>query len=216
MSLIIFDCDGVLVDSEGIAREVFARALTEAGFAMTAEQAGRQFTGLSLASCQVWIEAHFGRPLPPDFFAALQRATYAEFAKSLKPVEGIEDVLIWLQQKDMPCCVASSGSYEKINFTLSHTGLLRYLAPHIFSAQSVARGKPAPDLFLYACKQMGVAPTEAVVVEDSSPGVAAAVAAGIYVVGFGQDVPACAGVRIESMEALPAVIDHWQRAQGFR
>lgn len=212
MPLIIFDCDGVLVDSETIAREVFARALTDAGFAMTAEEAGQQFTGLSLASCKAWIEAHFGRPLPANFFDTLQRATYAEFAKSLKPVAGIEDALMWLQQKDMACCVASSGSYEKIDFTLSHTGLLGYLKPHIFSAHSVARGKPAPDLFLYACEEMGFEPAAALVVEDSLPGVAAAVAAGMYVVGFGQDVPANAGVRIESMVTLPAVIEAWQRA----
>lgn len=214
-TLIIFDCDGVLVDSEGIAREVFASALTTAGFPMSAEQAGSQFTGLSLASCAQWIASHFGRPLPANFFEQLQAKTYAAFAESLQAVAGVEAVLQELAARGIARCVASSGSYEKINFTLNHTGLLPYLAPYLYSAQSVARGKPAPDLFLYACEQMGFSPDCALVVEDSRPGVEAAVAADIYVVGFGQDVPPELGVRIETMDALPAAILQWQRARGL-
>lgn len=179
--LIIFDCDGVLVDSEPIAARVLAQALTELGFALTAQQALERYTGISMAAVLAQIEAQWGRPLPADFRERLRERDFAAFRAELQPIPGIFEAL---RQLAPPRCVASSGAPQKMRFTLGLTGLLPWFEPHLFSAEMVERGKPAPDLFLYAARQMGAAPGECVVVEDSAAGIQAARAAGMRALGF--------------------------------
>ena len=212
--LLIFDCDGVLVDSEPIASRVLAQVVSEQCFPLTAQQAIERFTGLSLATVLSSIEAQWGRSLPPDFREQLRERDYAAFRAELKPIEGTAAVL---ERLTVARCVASSGVLEKIRLTLGTTGLLHYFEPHLFSAQMVARGKPAPDLFLFAAERMGVAPQDCVVVEDSVAGIQAARAANMVPVGFaggGHAGPgyaqmlreAGAAVVIERMADLPQLL----------
>ena len=179
--LVIFDCDGVLVDSEPIASRVLAEALSELGFPLTAQQAIDRYTGISLGAVLALVEAEWGRRLPADFAALLGERDRAAFAAELQPVSGAAEMLAGL---GLPRCVASSGTIAKIRGNLSRTGLLQYLEPHLFSATMVARGKPAPDLFLHAAAMMAVPPARCVVIEDSLAGVRAARAAGMCVFGF--------------------------------
>ena len=211
--LVIFDCDGVLVDSETIASEVFAAHLSAAGFPCTPQDCRERFTGLSLASCRQLIEKESGRSLPPDFFEHLQWETFARFAESLQPVAGIFDVLHCLQEWQWDFCVASSGSHDKMAMTLKATGLHSYFAGRIFSASEVAAGKPAPDLFLYAGARMGFAASQCIVVEDSLPGVRAAQAASMPVCAFGAhhaaDARLCGSADAQAftcMSELPAIL----------
>lgn len=180
--LVIFDCDGVLVDSEPLANAVLHAELARAGLGLSLEESTALFTGLSLASCLAVIEARLGGPPPEDFLPRLRAGVVERFRKELAPVPGVADVLRGL---DAPRCVASSGSHEKIRFSLSLTGLDGWFGDDdIFSADDVARGKPAPDLFLHAAARKGREPGQCVVVEDSVPGVQAARAAGMRVLGF--------------------------------
>jgi HAD superfamily hydrolase (TIGR01509 family) len=179
--MIIFDCDGVLVDSEPIAAAVAAEALTRAGFAFTPDLVARQFTGMSDADMLAAVEAAAGRQLPPDFAAALLSATNKRLQAELRPMPHAAEMLARL---DRARCVASSSGLERVRLSLEVTGLIAFFAPHLYSASEVARGKPAPDLFLYAAENVGVAPSECVVVEDSESGVAAALAAGMTPIGF--------------------------------
>lgn len=182
--LVIFDCDGVLVDSEPPANRVLAHAIVELGWHMTVDEVTERFKGLSLADCVRIVEEHLGAPVPSDFLARLNERTYAAFEKELRAVPGVERVVAGLH---LPRCVASSGSQEKMRLTLGLTGLLRYFDDHLFSATEVTRGKPAPDLFLHAARTMGAEPSACVVVEDSLPGVQGAVAAGMRVFGFARE-----------------------------
>jgi len=175
-AIVIFDCDGVLVDSEPVANRVFADALHELGFDMTFEDVCREFTGLSMSRCVALIEKRMGRPLPREFVDDVQRRTFDGFRRDLQPVAGVVDAL---DRIDLPACVASSGELEKMRLTLGITGLLPRFEGKLFSAEQVARGKPAPDLFLFAARQMGLPPADCTVVEDSVPGVLAARAAGM-------------------------------------
>lgn len=180
-ALVIFDCDGVLVDSEPLANRILVEMLNEAGFPLTLDQSHRELNGLSLASCWKLIEARFGRPLPPDFETRLQARTFAALAESVEAVPGVRTAIESLR---LPVCVASSGEPEKMRITLGRTGLLPYFEGRMFSAREVARGKPHPDLFLLAAARMGVAPARAVVVEDAVPGVKGARAAGMRVLAY--------------------------------
>lgn len=179
--LVIFDSDGVLVDSELLAAATLAGELTRLGFATTAEACLDLYTGLSMATMMARIEDACGRRLPADFRERLKQLDYAAFRRALRPVPGIEAVL---QGLHTPKCVASSGSLEKLDVTLTATGLMVHFAPNVFSAEQVARGKPAPDLFAFAAQAMGAAPERCVVVEDSEVGIAAARAAGMRAIGF--------------------------------
>ncbi|MFP6759376.1 MAG: HAD family hydrolase [Alphaproteobacteria bacterium] len=180
-SLIIFDCDGVLVDSEPIANRILVEALGGAGYPITLDDAVARFVGRSMAAVVEMVEADLGRPLPDGFVAALQARTFAAFERDLTAMPGVAEVLAEL---DVAVCVASSGSPDKIAHSLSLTGLDRFFDGNLFSAAMVARGKPAPDLFLYAAKEMKVDPGCCLVIEDSVPGVEAARAAGMVVLGF--------------------------------
>jgi HAD superfamily hydrolase (TIGR01509 family) len=178
--LVIFDCDGVLIDSELLALRAVVACLAEYGIAVPEEEILERYTGISTAGMVADIETRFGCALP-DFEARERRRLSALFSGELRAIEGIERVL-----DSLACavCVASSGTPERLRLGLSCVGLYDRLSPYIFSATMVARGKPAPDLFLYAAKQMSVAPSRCLVIEDSLPGVAAAVAAGMTAIGF--------------------------------
>ena len=179
--LIIFDCDGVLVDSEVISCRAHAETLTRHGYPITPEQVLARFLGVSDREARQAIEAELGRELPGDFESQVKQATLQFYAGDLQAIAHVGAAIAAI---GLPKCVASSGTPEKIQHGLTCAGLHDLLAPHIFSASQVKRGKPAPDLFLFAAAQMRAAPARCLVVEDSIPGVTGAVAAGMTVLGF--------------------------------
>ena len=178
--LVIFDCDGVLIDSELLSIRADRECLAECGIELSAEEILDRYTGISFAGMVADIEARHG-PLPADFADRHRRHLWPLFERELRAIPGVAAVLDSLI---CPTCVASSGRPERLKHALSLVGLYDRFHPHIFSAVEVARGKPAPDLFLYAAARMGAAPERCVVIEDSVPGVMAAVAAGMSVIGF--------------------------------
>lgn len=205
--LIIFDCDGVLVDSESIASAVLAEHLASAGHFHTQQECLERFTGLSLDSCRALVEGESGKVLPEDFFVHVQHETFSHFKKKLQPVAGIVDVLEYVCDQRWPCCVASSGSHDKMALTLGKTDLHKYFGSSIFSASEVERGKPAPDLFLHAANALGYLPRHCIVVEDSVPGVRAGLAAGMQVCAFGDQHEKSTNVQIFTrMAELPAIL----------
>lgn len=179
--LTIFDCDGVLVDSETIACRIDAELLTAAGFPYTFEEIRRNFVGVNTRWMCRLIEERHGRSLPEDMHERMLAATLAAFEVELAPVDGVAAAIAELPT---PCCVASSSDTARIRHSLELTGLLEFFDPHLFSTQQVAHPKPAPDIFLFAAEQMGVTPQSCLVIEDSLPGVLAARAAGMTVLGF--------------------------------
>ena len=181
LELVIFDCDGVLVDSERLAVRIDVRVLAELGWILTEQEVVERFMGRTHEYMVSEIEAFLGRPLAPDWEDPFHQLYRDAFAAELQPVEGVVEAL---DRITLPTCVASSGTHEKIRFTLGLTNLYDRFAGRIFSASEVARGKPAPDLFLHAAKRMGVDPAACAVVEDSRYGVEAARAAGMLALGF--------------------------------
>jgi HAD superfamily hydrolase (TIGR01509 family) len=179
--LIIFDCDGVLVDSEVISCRAHAATLNRHGYPITEDQVFDRFLGRSLRQANLEIEAELGRSLPDDFSTQLLDELYRLFATTLEAVPHIHATLDTIAQ---PVCVASSGTHERMRISLGRAGLYDRFAPHIFSATQVRNGKPAPDLFLFAAEQMAMSPKQCLVIEDSAPGIAAARAAGMVVLGF--------------------------------
>jgi HAD superfamily hydrolase (TIGR01509 family) len=179
--VVIFDCNGVLVDSEPLATAVASSEFMRAGFALTPDVIARYFTGRRAADMFNEVEIAAGRKLPPNFAVTVARATIEKFRAELRATRHAAQALSWLRG---PKCVASSSSLERIRVSLETTDLLRYFEPNVFSANEVPQGKPAPDLFLHAAHKMRVLPRECIVVEDSMVGVAAGVAAGMTVVGF--------------------------------
>jgi HAD superfamily hydrolase (TIGR01509 family) len=189
--LVIFDNDGVLVDSEPISNRLLAAYLTELGHPTSYEDSLRDYMGSAMHRVHELVEERSGLRLPADFDDVFHERVFAAFERELKPVAGAVDVLEELAVDGVPYCVASSGSHERIRVGHRTTGLDRWFDDsRIFSAEDVGRGKPAPDLFLYAAERMGVAPDRCVVVEDSPLGVRAAVAAGMDVYGFTAMTPA--------------------------
>ncbi len=179
--LVIFDCDGVLVDSEVISCRAHAETLTRHGYPITPDQVFDRFLGQSMRKATLEIERELGRNLPEDFHTQVYAEIFRLFAVSLEATPHIEEALDGIM---LPACVASSGPPEKISTSLNHVGLYDRFAPHIFSAVQVANGKPAPDLFLFAAEQMQTTPARCLVIEDSVAGVAAGRAAGMTVLGF--------------------------------
>jgi HAD superfamily hydrolase (TIGR01509 family) len=179
--LVIFDCDGVLIDSEALSLPVEATVLAEHGFAITADEIRERYVGHSLASMFADLEKRFARPMPDGFEAMLRQRIEALFEAELAAMEGVAALVDAL---DCRKCVASSSLPARLTHTLSLVGLYEKFAPHIFSSSQVARGKPAPDLFLFAAERMGIAPARCLVIEDSVAGVQAARAAGMTVLGF--------------------------------
>jgi HAD superfamily hydrolase (TIGR01509 family) len=189
--LVIFDNDGVLVDSEPIPNRLLAAYLTELGHPTSYEDSIRDYMGSAMHRIHDLVRERTGQRLPDDFDDVFHARVFAAFERELKPVAGAGDVLEKLVVDGTPYCVASSGSHERIRVGHRTTGLDRWFDEgRIFSSQDVGRGKPAPDLFLYAAERMGVAPERCVVVEDSPLGVQAAVAAGMDVYGFTAMTPA--------------------------
>ncbi len=184
IDLVIFDCDGVLVDSEPLANEELRKALAEQGLDMSFDEVVETFVGLSMNKVVNIAGGKLGHDLPDDFLDRLQVKTFAAFEQDLKPVEGIRDILTQLQDMPQKICVASSGSFEKMDVTLGLTGLKGFFQGNIFSASQVKRGKPYPDLYLYAAEQMDSDPARCLVIEDSLPGVQGAVAAGMDVLAY--------------------------------
>ncbi|HEY4343115.1 MAG TPA: HAD family phosphatase [Parvibaculum sp.] len=186
-SLVIFDCDGVLVDSEPVANRLLVRVLAEDGYDISYEECRRLFVGKTMDAVVAHVEGAIGRPLGDHWPAYIRDETLKAFAAGIDAVPGVEAVLHMLKSRNIPFCVASSGKFEKMRFTLGSSGLLPLVEHVLFSAEQVAHGKPSPDLFLFAAKEMGFAPEACVVIEDSVPGVQAAVAAGMPVLGFAGD-----------------------------
>ena len=209
--LIIFDCDGVLVDSERVANEVFARVLREVcGLEFSLEEMFDTFVGHSKQQCLDKVEAITGAPPPDELERRYREDINQALADSVQAIDGIEAVL---QQVRLPYCVASSGSHEKMRMTLGKTGLFEYFEGNIFSTSEVERGKPHPDIYLHAAASMGFDnPARCLVIEDSPLGVCGAVAAGMQVFGFAQLMSARklrdAGAHkvFERMSDLPALI----------
>jgi HAD superfamily hydrolase (TIGR01509 family) len=207
--LVIFDCDGVLVDSERIAVRVEAEFLAELGWPLSQAEIVERFMGRTTEYMDEAIEAQLGSRLPGDWSDQFQRRYREAFAAELVPVDGVLDAL---DQIAVPTCVASSGSHDKLRFTLGHTGLYERFEGRIFSGYEVANGKPAPDLFLHAAARMGAGPARCAVVEDSLYGVLAARAAGMRVFGYaGGLTPADrlegeATVVFEDMRELPRLL----------
>ncbi len=179
--LIIFDCDGVLIDSELIACRVSATCLAEIGIPITVEEIIERYVGISATAMLADLAARSGMPLPVGFAENVRRCLMRCFESELVAMPGVHPVLSAITS---PICVASSSAPERLRYTLSLVGLLSRFEPHIFSATQVARGKPAPDLFLFAAAQMGVEPRNCLVIEDSVAGVRAAASAGMQVIGF--------------------------------
>jgi HAD superfamily hydrolase (TIGR01509 family) len=212
--VVIFDCNGVLVDGEPIAAAVAAQELVRAGVPITPEIIARYFAGRRPADMFAAVEQATGRKLPPDFATTVASATLRRFRSELRTMPHVAHALTWLRG---PKCVCSSSSLERVRISLEITGLIRFFEPNLFSASDVARGKPAPDLFLCAAAKAGVEPRRCIVVEDSPAGVSAARAAGMTAVGFvgathanpdlgARLLAAGAGTVIADMRALKSTI----------
>jgi len=183
--LVIFDNDGVLVDSEPISNRHLAAYLTELGHPTSYEDSIRDYMGSAMHRIHDLVLERTGRRLPEDFDDVFHARVFAAFERELQPVAGVSGVLEKLAADGVPYCVASSGSHERIRVGHQAAGLDRWFEEgRIFSSEDVGRGKPAPDLFLHAAERMGVEPTRCVVVEDSPLGLQAGVAAGMEVYGF--------------------------------
>jgi HAD superfamily hydrolase (TIGR01509 family) len=214
MGLIIFDCDGVLVDSEIVAHGLLAQMMTDLGHTITTAEAVQKFAGRSLVDTLSLIEADLGRSIPDDLGQRYGRLLLERLRRDLQPIAGVKAAI---EALPYPRCVASSSSLERIRMSLEATGLASLFGANIFSATQVAHGKPAPDLYLFAATKMGVAPKHCVVIEDTAHGVTAGRAAGMKVVGFtgaahatndaAQCLAAAGACRvISSMDDLPATV----------
>jgi HAD superfamily hydrolase (TIGR01509 family) len=207
-ALVIFDCDGVLVDSESISHAVLQSLLAERGVTLTLEATVDRFMGTTMTRCLELVEELTSVP-PEEFLPAFRAATYRAFRSELSPVAGVPELLARLQ---VPYCVASNGPREKMMLTLEKTGLLGRFTGRMFSADDVANPKPAPDLLLHAARRLGAAPENCVVVEDSPVGVRAARAANMSVLGFAAATPAGrllqagAADTFTSMSSLPDLL----------
>lgn len=214
--LIIFDCDGVLVDSEMLSCQCLTDVLASYGIALELAAALELFLGRSTAA----ILQHYavqGRALPDDFLADLKSRVRESFEASLRPIKGVSSLLETLP---IPHCVASSSDIERVSFSLARTGLAPYFDDRVFTSEMVARGKPAPDLFLYTADRMQTAPARTLVIEDSVSGVMAAKAAGMQVWGFsggshyesrnGRGILQAAGAD----RVFDRMADFWREGQG--
>ena len=181
MNLVIFDCDGVLVDTEPVANAVLRDQLAAIGLAMPLETVMRTFVGRSRGDCLEIAERRLGRPLPPGFGEAWDRAFDQALEQETRAIEGIAELL---RDLPLPYCVASNGEPARMRLALRAAGLMPLVEGRLFTASEVARPKPAPDLFLHAARTMGAAPERTAVIEDTVTGVAAGVAAGMRVFAY--------------------------------
>jgi HAD superfamily hydrolase (TIGR01509 family) len=210
--LVIFDCDGVLVDSEPISNGVLARLLTQEGMAMTLAEARRAYQGLMLSEVLARAQESLGHSLPGDWLDRFERERSLAFRRELRPVAGASEAVQAIAAAGIDVCVASQGKLSKIRLSLELTGLDRLFGEDVrFSAYSVAKGKPAPDLFLYAANAMGAPAERCVVVEDTPSGVRGAVAAGMRTLGYAADsderaLRAAGAEIVHSLEELPGLL----------
>lgn len=217
-ALVIFDCDGVLVDSERMQVEIEVAYLAELGLDLGHDEVVRRFMGRSERDMMADVRALLGRPLPDGWHGRLKAAIRHALDTRLTAVPGAPEAIAAVHAAGLQTCVASSGSHERIANSLRTTGLAPLLGERVFSALDVERGKPAPDLFVHAAAAMGVEPAACVVVEDSPYGVAGALAAGMAVIGLdtGMLPPAalgCAHARVSRMADLPAAVERLARGQ---
>lgn len=209
--LTIFDCDGVLVDSELIANRVFCAMLNEAGLDVSLDDMFEKFVGRSMQYCYELIGKMLKRPLPEEFDVQLRQRTFEALKAELKAVRGIVEILDQLDERGLRYCVASSGTHEKMQTTLGITGLLKRFDGRLYSVTEVAHAKPAPDVFLHAAAKNATAPAYCRVVEDSPTGVQAGVAAGMTVFGYAGLTPrqrlieAGAHFVVDDMSELPSL-----------
>lgn len=185
--LIIFDCDGVLVDSETISNELLAKAVTELGWPTTTEQSHQRFRGRSMLSTLEIIREETDLDIPDDWPQAVRQVIRKAVIDTVTPIPGIHGVVETVASAGIPRCVGSSSPPDYLEQVLSRTDLDHHFGADVFSATMVAKGKPAPDLFLFAASQMGHVPQSAVVIEDTVPGVQAGMAAGMRVIGYAGD-----------------------------
>ena len=186
-SLIIFDCDGVLVDTEPVGGRVFAEGAIELGYPASLEECLHTFRGRSMVSAVEIIERRMGLSVPGGWADEMWRRTEEAFAGGVAPIAGVSEVVSHVHAREIPFCLASSGEMPFIHRNLKSAGLFDFFAGRMFNAAMVSRGKPAPDLFLHAAREMGHAPEACLVIEDSVPGVQAGVAAGMRVIGYAGD-----------------------------
>jgi HAD superfamily hydrolase (TIGR01509 family) len=188
LRMVIFDCDGVLVDSEKLSNEVLARMLTSEGLPTTLAESRRAYQGLLLGEIVERAQARLGRRLADGFIDRYERERNELFRRELQPVPGASEAVARVLATGLQACVASQGKLEKTRLSLGLTGLRGLFADDaLFSAHAVARGKPHPDLFLHAASAMGVEPAGCVVIEDTPSGVLGAVSAGMRVLGYAAD-----------------------------
>lgn len=211
LALVIFDCDGVLIDSEPIANRVFRERLAAVGLRLPLEEVMRTFVGKTRGGCIEVAGRMLKRPLPEDFAAGWDEALNAALRAELKPVEGVPELLAAMT---LPFCVASNAEPGRMAIALEAAGLMPFVRDHLFTASEVKHPKPAPDLFLHAARHMGAKPSDCVVVEDTSTGVKAAIAAGMKVFGYvGAPYADAARLRAEgavpftSMRELPGLLE---------
>ena len=184
IKLVVFDCDGVLVDSEYISHHIFIQELKSYGITIPQQEAYALFRGFSWQSCMTTIYSKFGKTLPAQFEIDYKKKLYEEFRLQLKPIPGVMHVIEFCTSQNIQICVASSGHHEKMDVTLNATGLKSFFRENIFSADDVPRGKPYPDLFLYAAQKCMTPAKACVVIEDSLPGIHAAIAAQMSVIAY--------------------------------
>jgi HAD superfamily hydrolase (TIGR01509 family) len=211
VGLVIFDCDGVLIDSEPIANRVLKEQLDAIGLPMPLDEVMTTFVGRTRGGCIELAAQMLGRPLPGDFGARWDAALYDALGREVRPVPGIVEVL---RTMTLPYCVASNGERERMDLALRAAGLLPLIAGRLFTASDVSRPKPAPDLFLHAARTLGFAPENTAVVEDTTTGVKAAVAAGMRVFAYAgaphadpQALLAEGATVFDSMASLPALLE---------
>ena len=185
--LVIFDCDGVLVDSEPLSGRVSLEMIAEHGVTMSRDEMSARYLGTSDADMLRDVERRLGVTFPEGFVDEMQARKLVAFRAAVRAMDGAAAAVGAIASAGVPLCVASSGPRDSTRVKLASAGLLRYFDGRLFSAYDVPRGKPHPDLFLYAAAQMGVAPARCVVVEDSLPGVQGAVAAGMRVLGYASE-----------------------------
>jgi HAD superfamily hydrolase (TIGR01509 family) len=187
-TLIMFDCDGVLVDSETLENQIMAQCLTEIGLPMTGEQARRRYIGLSMKAVMDDVEGELGRALPEGWLSTFHTRSHARLRTEIVATAGVVEAVDALEAMCIKTAVASSGEHEKMAITLGRTGLYERFKGRIFSAQDVAHGKPAPDVYLLAAATLGYAPETCFAVEDSPNGARAAVAAGMTTFGYAAQI----------------------------
>ena len=222
MTLLIFDCDGVLVDSELLANEALAELMSALGHPMTTQQALHIFSGRRLRDVLESAEALMSFPMPANRGAAAGQQLFERFRRELQPVKGVREALDMLPY---PRCVASSSARERLDLSIEVTGLKGLFGDNVFSSDQVEHGKPAPDLYLFAARSFGVIPANCIVIEDSTLGIQAAVSAGMKTIGFAgashatvelaqQLKVAGADIVIAAMSDLPGAVERLIAAPG--